>query len=365
MFQKERMRRLAPLAAFGAGYTLVFWLWKLSFLYTLPFLLGLLAAAALQPVIRFAEVRLHMSHRTASGAATILALLSALAAFIFLAVLGIRELSGFLMKAAGQGFPEFTPPVQKFFRRIGEFFQNMDGDFWQRNWQNISDWLKDSAGLAAAALGGILKALSSLPMLVALALVIGFSTFFISRDFSRLRDWAMGLLSEKTAGQLRRVSKHSTGTGKRYFLSYALIYFISFCEAFIILSILKIPYPLITAAAVCFADVLPVLGPGIVLTPVAVYQALTGAYGKALGVMVGWLVMTCVRQVIEPKLVASTVKIHPLAMLAAVYFSLTSGSLWTLLYTAGFFMLYSLLRSAEVLPSLGIEKEPPPEDEDG
>ena len=148
-------------------------------------------------------------------------------------------------------------------------------------------------------------------------------------------------------------------------LSYELIYFISYCEACVILFILRTPYPLVTAVVVCIADVLPVLGPGIVLAPVAIYQALTGAYGRAVGILVGWLVMTCVRQVVEPKLVASTVKIHPLAMLAAVYFSLAAGSLWILFYTAGFFMLYSLLRSAELLPAVNGKKEPPPEEEGG
>ena len=63
--------------------------------------------------------------------------------------------------------------------------------------------------------------------------------------------------------------------------------------------------------------------------------------------------MTCVRQVIEPKLVASTIQVHPLAMLAAVYFSLAAGNLWVLIYTVGFFMLYSLLRSAGILPTIG------------
>lgn len=62
--------------------------------------------------------------------------------------------------------------------------------------------------------------------------------------------------------------------------------------------------------------------------------------------------MGCVRQVIEPKLVASTAKLHPLTMLAAVYFSLAAGSLWVLVYTAGLFMLYSLLRNAGILPRL-------------
>ena len=95
------------------------------------------------------------------------------------------------------------------------------------------------------------------------------------------------------------------------------LYFLTFCQTFVILAVLGIPYPLILAVATAIADVLPILGPGLVLAPVAIYQLLTGHYARTLGVVIGWLVITCIRQVVEPKLVSSTVKVHPLATLAA------------------------------------------------
>lgn len=350
MFHTEELKRLAPLGVFFAAYSLTFLLWKATFLYSLPFLLGLLIAAALQPVIRWAEEKLHLSRTAAAGMITVAALVLLLSGLILITVLGVRELAEFFFKAANNGFPEFSPPVQRFFRWLGGLVRQIDGQFLERHREQLIEFLKNSADLAMSALNGVLGVLASVPAMLTMALVTGFSAFFTARDFDRLQGWARGLLSDKTAGQLRRAAARSSGTGKKYLLSYVLIYFISFCEAFVILSILNVPYPLITAVITCFADVLPVLGPGFVLGPVAVWQALTGAYGRAAGVLVGWVVMGCVRQVIEPKLVASTAKLHPLTMLAAVYFSLTAGSLWVLVYTAGFFMLYSLLKNAGILP---------------
>jgi len=352
MFHTQELKRLAPLGVFFAGYSLVFLFWKLTFLYSLPFLLGLLIAAALQPVIQWVESSLHLSRKTASGIVIVTALVLLLVGLIWITVLGVRELTGFLVKAANNGFPQLSPPAQRFFRWLGSLFQQIDGEFLERNREQLMEFLKNSADLAMAALNGVLGVLTSLPTLLTLALVTGFSAFFIARDFNILRDWAKGLLSDGTVSQIRCAAEHSTGTGKKYLFSYVLIYFISFCEAFVILSILNVPYPLTTAVITCFADVLPVLGPGIVLGPVAIWQALIGSYGRAAGVLVGWLVMSCVRQVVEPKLVASTAKLHPLAMLAAVYFSLAARSLWVLIYTAGFFMLYAVLRNAGILPAL-------------
>lgn len=352
MFHTEELKRLAPIGVFFVVYSLIFLLWKAVFLYSLPFMLGLLIAAALQPVIGWAQKKLGLSRSAASGIVTVTALVLLLFGLVLITVLGVRELAEFLGRAASGGFPEFSPPVQRFFRWLGGLIRQIDGEFLERHREQLMDFLKNSADLALAALNGVLGVLASLPALLALALVTGFSAYFAARDFDRLRRWARGLLSDKTAGQLRRAAERSSGTGRKYLLSYMLIYFISFCEAFIILSVLNVPYPLISAVITCLADILPVLGPGFALAPIAVWQSLCGAYGRAAGVLIGWAVMGCVRQVIEPKLVASTAKLHPLTMLAAVYFSLTAGSLWVLVYTAGLFMLYSLLRNAGILPGI-------------
>ena len=62
--------------------------------------------------------------------------------------------------------------------------------------------------------------------------------------------------------------------------------------------------------------------------------------------------ITCIRQVVEPKLVSSTVKVHPLATLAAVYFSLVGRNIWILFYVLGLCTLYGAFRDTGALPSL-------------
>ena len=114
MFQIKELKRLAPLVVFFAAYSLIFLLWKATFLYSLPFLLGLLIAAALQPVIKWAEEKLRLSRAAASGVITVTALILLFTGLIFITVLGVRELAGFLIKATNDGFPEFSPPVRSF-----------------------------------------------------------------------------------------------------------------------------------------------------------------------------------------------------------------------------------------------------------
>ena len=77
--------------------------------------------------------------------------------------------------------------------------------------------------------------------------------------------------------------KSTGGNGRKYLLSYLFLYFLTFCQTFVILAVLGIPYPLMFSMATAIADVLPVLGPGLVLAPVAIYPLLTGHYARALG----------------------------------------------------------------------------------
>lgn len=81
MFQASRWKRLAPLALFFAGYSLLFYLWVKTFLYTLPFLAGFLIALAIQPLAGFFQERLRIPRGGAALAATTLAWLRFAAAW--------------------------------------------------------------------------------------------------------------------------------------------------------------------------------------------------------------------------------------------------------------------------------------------
>ena len=74
MFQKTELKRLFPLGIFWGGYTIIFLVWRVSFFYTLPFLLGFLVAAALQPGVAFLQRRFHVQRGPASALLAALAL---------------------------------------------------------------------------------------------------------------------------------------------------------------------------------------------------------------------------------------------------------------------------------------------------
>lgn len=352
MFQLARWKRLLPLLFFFAGYSLLFVLWVRTFFYTLPFLVGFLIAFAVQPVISFFQKKFHLSRGPATLLATIFALVVLCGVLTLLGVLAVREITAFLTRVSQNGFEEFSQPVTEFLNQAGAFLGQFDLEFIELHKQEILEALQNSMDLVTACMGTALNLLTSLPTVVTLVIVAVCAAFFFARDMKKLLAWGKSFFSDTVAFHVKSAVKNSGGTGRKYLLSYLFLYFLTFCQTCVIMAVLGVPYPLIIGIVTAVADVLPVLGPGMVLAPVAIYQLLIGQYARALGIVIGWLVITCIRQVVEPKLVASTVKIHPLATLAAVYFSLVGKSIWILFYVLGLCTLYAAFLETGALPPL-------------
>lgn len=68
-----------------------------------------------------------------------------------------------------------------------------------------------------------------------------------------------------------------------------------------------------------FLDVLPFIGTGIVLVPLAIWQLLQGMYPQTAVCIVLYIVCVLIRESMEPRLIGARVGVYPVAILLAVY----------------------------------------------
>ena len=104
----------------------------------------------------------------------------------------------------------------------------------------------------------------------------------------------------------------------------SVLILISFIISVIGLYLLKvigmdIKYPLLIALAIGFVDALPILGSGTVMVPWAIISALNGDLKLGISIIVLWIIMSVVRQFLEPKIVSGKIGIHPIFTLIAMY----------------------------------------------
>lgn len=368
MIERQQFARLKPLVIFFIAFTAGFLLFAATLKYTFPFLAGFLLALLVQPLIRLIKRKFRMKPGLASAISTLI-VFAVLFGLIFLLgywlISEISHLIDYLSGLSKGGFGQLNGPVNALLGQVGDYLSKIDAQFVEQNKEQILNIAQSSAGVATTVLSSALKFLTSLPAIFTMLIVMIFSTYFFSKDMGAVKGHFVALVPKRTVEGLKTASKHGANMSGRYVLSYLLVYFITFVETLIIFSALGVPYPLVLSLVTGVADILPVLGPGIMYIPMALIYLITGDLFRAVALLVCYLLITAIRQIIEPKLVSSSINIHPLYMLAAIYFALVAGNFWVLIYFSVLALLYQILTQAGLLPRLfdsGSEEAALPQD---
>lgn len=357
MFDRQQITRLKPLIIFFAAFTVLFYLFSISLKYTFPFLAGFLLALLVQPLIRVLKKHLNFKPALASALSTIIVFVVLFGLLFLLGYWLIYEISNLINYISNADLGELTAPVNSLLYQLGDYLSKIDANFIQQNKDQILSIAQNGVGLATTVLSSTLRFLTSLPAIFTMFIVMIFSTYFFSKDMGKIKGYVVGLFSRDAAVSLKSASRHGANISGKYVASYLLIYFITFVETLIVFFALGVPYPLVLSIITGFADILPVLGPGTIYIPLAVIYLFSGDFFRAIVLIVCWLLITALRQVIEPKIVSSSINIHPLTMLAAIYFALIANNFWILIYFSMLVLLYQVLTQVGLIPKL-FEKVP-------
>src|SRR5690606_16779502 len=89
--------------------------------------------------------------------------------------------------------------------------------------------------------------------------------------------------------------------------------------SFIGLWILQVEQSLTIAVILGFIDLLPYFGPGLILIPWSIYSFFTGDLFMGIGLLILYGSTVTVRQIAEPKVLSSSMKLNPLAILVSLF----------------------------------------------
>lgn len=148
---------------------------------------------------------------------------------------------------------------------------------------------------------------------------------FMTTDFATVKKSILSLFRSETREKVVRTKKLLFPALGKMCKAYGIIITITFCElsaGLFLLKLLKIydgSYIFVIALITAFIDIVPVLGTGTVLVPWALYCLIIGDYPLAIGIVIMYVCITVIRQIIEPKLVASQLGIPPFATIIAMY----------------------------------------------
>lgn len=158
---------------------------------------------------------------------------------------------------------------------------------------------------------GIWNTAKQIPTTLVSIVVAIVACCFMTADFASLRNLVLSFFKPETKEKIIRAKRLLFPSLGKMIKAYAIIITITFCELALGLSILKLiniyegGYIFIIAAITAIIDIVPVLGTGTVLIPWALYNFISGNYSLAIGLIIIYVCITVIRQVIEPKLVAT------------------------------------------------------------
>lgn len=232
------------------------------------------------------------------------------------------------------------------------------------SFSDISDKLSDSSINISSIASPILSTAKRIPSLVITIVIFFIACFFFTTDYDEISGLIKKSLKRETAHKLSAAKRITLSSMAKMVKSYITIIFITFCELFVGLNILKFAgfysgdYIVIISLCTALLDILPIFGTGTIMLPWALYSLLLSQqYGLGIGLLVIYALITVIRQILEPKLVASNLGVHPILTLMGMYLGLELFGFFGVFILPLVIVLIKLLNEDGIIHLWGEDRE--------
>lgn len=295
---------------------------KLSIFY-MPFLIAFIISLLIEPLIKFIMNKTELTRRTSSIIIFIIVSLIILGSLTWIIITLFSESSRLL-----QGLNDY---VDKAYKQIQGFISTFDFDKIHLSDEIVAvvnnsttNMIETASNWLRNALTGLINFITQIPTIAICVGITVLALYFICVDKIYILDQLEYHLPKVWFRKMNLHLKELIQTLGGYLKAQATLILISFIISLIglyLLSFLKfnVQYPLLMALLIGFVDALPILGSGTVMVPWAIISGLNGDLRLGIAIITLLIIMSVVRQFLEPKLVSKNIGIHPIFTLIAMY----------------------------------------------
>lgn len=242
----------------------------------------------------------------------------------------LTNIENAVMSFAGN-LPEFlsetvTESLETIFTQIREYLAGQSTELTD----SITGSLGDSFSFSwiTTPLSGVISTAKQIPSILIAIVVTLVAACFMASDYEEIMGFIKRQFPTEKRKDLSRAKLLLKSTLSKMAKAYARIMTVTFAEMFLGLTVLKLigiyssNFTVIISIVTAIVDIIPVLGTGTILIPWALYNLIVGNYALAIGLGVIYAVITVIRQIIEPKLVAGQLGLSPVVTVTALYLGL-------------------------------------------
>ena len=327
-------RRAANITIIVAGIVLAAWIFlRYAISALMPFLLAAVISALVSPVSAWISKKTKIPKKLTSAVVLIL-LFTLISALFYLAISRLIGELGNLLARLSEDPELIGNTLSSLIDRVtgnGSHFSFLQSIFESESLKSLGI---DLSGLLRDAIGSLISSLTSalpsaaiyilkeIPSWLLFLIVLLIAAYYFSSDGESVGRGLSSVLPTKWQARLPMIKDKFKRTVTGYIKAYLLLMLLTFFEMLIGLTVLGVEYAFIMAIVISVVDVLPILGAGTVLVPWAIFACLTSNTPLGVGLLIIYAVTLIIRQIAEPRIVGSTLGIHPLATLASVYLGL-------------------------------------------
>ena len=288
----------------------------------MPFVLALLVAWLLNPLVKRLQKRLGLSRGFLSLLLILLAfaavggVLFALSHSLFNEVSSLVNNWQDLWASVQAGITTVGEELDKFVAYLPEevelFFNSMLDKL--NAWvQNVLPELLKNVGTRAGSFA------MSIPSFVVALIVFIMGAYFITADYPHLRFLVTDRMPQGVRDFFSRIKHTALGAFGGYVRAEVIISVGVFAILLVGFVFIRQGYAVLLALLLAILDFIPIIGSGTVMVPWAIIDLLTGNWPHAIGLMVVWGVVCVFRRVAEPKAVGSQTGLSPILSLVSMY----------------------------------------------
>ena len=326
-------------------YAIIFLLVILLLKYILPlimpFLVALLLSMFLEPIIRIITIKTRLSKSVVST----LCILIVFSVIFLLIFLLITILIAFVST--------FSKEIPELLAKLNLRLETVENKLIYRTLLILKNFIMDFKieKLVTGEIGikifdmtsGVIK---SIPSIVLSLLITVVSSILFSVSYTQIICYFKKTLPAKSHNAIVKIKSLISQTFFKYIKSYSLIIALTFIELSILLYLFGFKSPFAISAIISLIDILPILGTGTIFIPWIIINVIVGKYNSAIILASIYILVTVIRQIIEPRIIGKQIGLHPIVVLICVYIGLkTFGIIGVIIFPISVLIIYEIYKS--------------------
>lgn len=318
MTTEFKRKFLIDIAFYTVIGVIVYFVFKFLSLYLLPFVIGIVVSFLVQKPVKAICSKTKISKGPLTIGFVVFSYLTIVAIISLLVYLIYRWLSGLVSILPGL-LPDFLAFLDNLNISLSQAINDLP--------KAVIDYINALPEKLADVVGSLGIALSDLalgfatrvPSFLISIIVTIVASCYIAYDYDKIILFSGKITPPKVWSVLLDIKDTFFKNIFKMLKGYILLMLITFTELTIGLFILGQKNAILLAAIICIIDILPVLGTGAVVIPWALICLFTGDIWKALGLILMYIIITIIRNFLEPKVIGNQVGLHPLITLLAMF----------------------------------------------